>query len=589
LITNGRFPVVYLSSAVIPFPHVSPGSYTWELDTRLALGTPAGTYAFRALPSSEVLLADGTLAAPTILGEGSVTVFDDVVQGWDEGVPPLRFDAEERRVLGTVSFRVTPAEGFPGDIVPVTVQMKTEVPLNHIWYRVHWPTQKLLCEGRFEVLFANPEDGQLHTPAQPGTWCYSGDLGGTGNHAAEFWLAGYGGKLTTFPDRPLEHFKPLGEWVDVTQVLLRIPEDAEGGSVVPLLFDRFEWDRWHKPGSTLLAPPAEFSPYFVGFRACGDELWPDHPDWQYEVTYEDGTVTILGNNPPEPPPVPIDAGIRVAIGDAAGAPGEVVEVPILASSEKPLNSLWVALSYDPGIIAIDEVDARILMPGDEKPWRLVVARGVLDVSLVKCPEPPPFFCGNGTPMAVWFHETEPGTLLLELKGMSWRDGYPGEVPLEVATLRARILDGSRGPEAVIRPAVVRYLQGGLELEAASGGYLTLPDEGIFDPVLAGATDVSAGIVTVEGLGFRRGDANSDGKADISDAVATLLYLFVGGGEPACMDAADSDDSGATEITDAITLLRRLFQGGAALPEPYPDCGKDPTRDALGCAAGCAAP
>ena len=148
----------------------------------------------------------------------------------------------------------------------------------------------------------------------------------------------------------------------------------------------------------------------------------------------------------------------------------------------------------------------------------------------------------------------------------------------------RILDDSRGAEAVIRPAVVRYSQGGIEVEATSGGYL--PD--LLDPLFAAATEASPGVVTVAGLGFRRGDADSDGKIDLTDAVAALLYLFAGGGEPACMDGADSDDSGAIEITDAIALLRRLFQGGAILPEPYPDCGKDPTRDALGCSAGCVA-
>jgi hypothetical protein len=188
-------------------------------------------------------------------------------------------------------------------------------------------------------------------------------------------------------------------------------------------------------------------------------------------------------------------------------------------------------------------------------------------------------------MIVWFHETEKGSLLLELRGAEASDDYPGAEPLEVVTLRARILDGSRGPEAVIRPAVVRYSQGGIEVEATTGGYL--PD--LLDPLFAGATEVSPGAVTVAGLGFRRGDADSDGKIDLTDAVAALLYLFAGGEAPACMDAADSDDSGAIEITDAITLLRRLFQGGAVLPGPYPDCGRDPTRDALGCAAGCPAP
>ena len=43
-----------------------------------------------------------------------------------------------------------------------------------------------------------------------------------------------------------------------------------------------------------------------------------------------------------------------------------------------------------------------------------------------------------------------------------------------------------------------------------------------------------------GAHFLRGDANSDTGIDISDAVFTLTYLFSGGGEPTCKDAADAD-------------------------------------------------
>ena len=38
--------------------------------------------------------------------------------------------------------------------------------------------------------------------------------------------------------------------------------------------------------------------------------------------------------------------------------------------------------------------------------------------------------------------------------------------------------------------------------------------------------------------FRRGDANSDGKVDISNAVAVLGLLFLGRVTQSCPDAAD---------------------------------------------------
>jgi PKD repeat protein len=81
--------------------------------------------------------------------------------------------------------------------------------------------------------------------------------------------------------------------------------------------------------------------------------------------------------------------------------------------------------------------------------------------------------------------------------------------------------------------------------------------------------------------FRRGDANADGKVDISDAIAILGYLFGGGDGPACLDAADANDDGKVDISDAIYLLAHLFLGGPAPPAPGPiACGGDPTDDNL---------
>ena len=88
--------------------------------------------------------------------------------------------------------------------------------------------------------------------------------------------------------------------------------------------------------------------------------------------------------------------------------------------------------------------------------------------------------------------------------------------------------------------------------------------------------------------FRRGDANVDGTADLSDAIATLSHLFTGGSLPACPDSADSNDDGTVDVSDAIWSLAYLFTGGPAPPAPGPmQCGADPTPDALGpCVVPC---
>ncbi|MBM4046872.1 MAG: hypothetical protein FJ279_17340 [Planctomycetes bacterium] len=82
--------------------------------------------------------------------------------------------------------------------------------------------------------------------------------------------------------------------------------------------------------------------------------------------------------------------------------------------------------------------------------------------------------------------------------------------------------------------------------------------------------------------FRRGDANGDGRRDISDPVFVLSYLFAGQPAP-CLDALDSNDDGALDIGDPIYQLAYLFTQGAEPAAPGPiTCGSDPTGDGLGC-------
>ena len=87
-----------------------------------------------------------------------------------------------------------------------------------------------------------------------------------------------------------------------------------------------------------------------------------------------------------------------------------------------------------------------------------------------------------------------------------------------------------------------------------------------------ATPTAGGAVV-----FKRGDTDASGSLDITDAISLLGYLFQGGADPPCLDAADTDDSGKLDISDAIGLLSFLFQGGAEPAAPGPSvCGPDTT-------------
>jgi hypothetical protein len=59
--------------------------------------------------------------------------------------------------------------------------------------------------------------------------------------------------------------------------------------------------------------------------------------------------------------------------------------------------------------------------------------------------------------------------------------------------------------------------------------------------------------------FIRGDANGDGKVDISDAYV-VLNSFNGAQPIPCMDAADANDDGVVDISDSVFTLNFLFNG-----------------------------
>lgn len=83
--------------------------------------------------------------------------------------------------------------------------------------------------------------------------------------------------------------------------------------------------------------------------------------------------------------------------------------------------------------------------------------------------------------------------------------------------------------------------------------------------------------------FIRGDVDLAGSVDITDALNTLDFLFLGGFAPQCLDAVDSDDSSLMDLSAPLRTLTFLFLGGVDIPGPGPfDCGPDPTSDGLDC-------
>ncbi|MEM7235522.1 MAG: choice-of-anchor D domain-containing protein, partial [Planctomycetota bacterium] len=90
----------------------------------------------------------------------------------------------------------------------------------------------------------------------------------------------------------------------------------------------------------------------------------------------------------------------------------------------------------------------------------------------------------------------------------------------------------------------------------------------------------------EGTGpqFLRGDCNSDGELNISDASCALNWLFLGTSTPLCTAATNANGDAASDISDATYILGHLFLGGPPPTAPFPDCGlgANPSDLTLGC-------
>jgi len=97
------------------------------------------------------------------------------------------------------------------------------------------------------------------------------------------------------------------------------------------------------------------------------------------------------------------------------------------------------------------------------------------------------------------------------------------------------------------------------------------------------------VVAILGVGdfgdgmFVRGDANYDGRVDISDVIVIWRNLMnQEHGLIACPDAGDANDDGELNFRDPLYILNYLFSDGSSPPMPFEKPGIDLTFDQLGC-------
>ena len=75
-----------------------------------------------------------------------------------------------------------------------------------------------------------------------------------------------------------------------------------------------------------------------------------------------------------------------------------------------------------------------------------------------------------------------------------------------------------------------------------------------------------------GRAVARGNCNCDDSYDISDALAKLSFLFLGGPPCCCDHAADTNSDTNVDISDPAMDLAFLFLGGPPPPSPFPSAG-----------------
>ena len=270
----------------------------------------------------------------------------------------------------------------------------------------------------------------------------------------------------------------------------------------------------------------------------------------------DGTLdTILCDDYRVIPAAHTDDVVR--LGTLSAVPGESVLIPIYMSASRELQGYEVVIRYDPAVFT--PTAGRIRLEGS--PFEAVSSD--LGLNYVASSLLPEHIVVVFTSNAI-----RPGTV-------------PAGQDILVGRIGGYVSDTLQpGDEIVLEP--VASVANALPRDDSFRTEMIVMEDNRPVPRLPTLEAGFVRIVDGSESTFLRGDANGDLAVNISDAVFTLAYLFLGGTEPACPDAADADDSGKIELTDAVFTLSFLFSGGGArpLPPPYPDRGRDAQPDDL---------
>ena len=284
----------------------------------------------------------------------------------------------------------------------------------------------------------------------------------------------------------------------------------------------------------------------------------------------DGWVSIAGDSvaggdcrrhEPLPPPFPDLPTAVLSIGDASASPGESFSVELSLEADGDAQALSWSIDFDESVLEGRSVGPSLGVSPDDL---------FLTYEFANEDEAPG---GSGVDegYAVGAHV------------FSWirTDVVPAGARVVVQTFEFAVRDG-----ATLGTTELRFRDGGAAsyLDGADVvNNVTVAGWPADLELGSGALFVNGRVEVVGDIGmFVRGDSNGDGDVDLSDGVATLGYLFLGGARLDCDDAADANDDGRLNVSDPVATLMSLFSGAGPLPAPSEIPGVDPTDDGLSC-------
>ena len=280
----------------------------------------------------------------------------------------------------------------------------------------------------------------------------------------------------------------------------------------------------------------------------------------------DGSLTVLEDLDPgvgctnraDPTPENIEATLEIA--DGSALPGGTFSLPVSVEASEFISGYFLSIDFDEEVLEATEVAQTY-----ERPDGLEYTFHAVNIQN-----------GNDTPGSGGVDEGYIYAFALFDFGIA--QVIRATTPTEVLSLgfRAR-------PDAAVGATEVAFIDGALPATGDPGRNLLLTGGEGVDPENRDGYVFINGLINVlpDGAAFVRGDSNHDAVVDLSDAVSTLGWLFLGDDPPVCLDAADANDDGLLDIADPVATLRALFEGDISLPPPS-GLGLDTTPDSIGC-------